>query len=196
MPPKAVNKVRNQNLLFQLRLTRIAVSFQDALLIILDCGPDSTVQTSKDGETFFSRAKKCVLRIFEQKIFGKSSDEIGLLLMGGETKNRLYDRENEGCYENLEEILELKLATWASARFIDEKVQPSETQADFFDALVLGMDILKEKYESRFYNKMKIVLITNFASALPLVSEEMKNKVIDKLKNGSEEMAPIELIVM
>lgn len=77
-------------------------------MIILDCGPDSAIQASKDGETFFSRAKKCVLRIFEQKIFGNSMDEIGLLLMGPETRNELYNPENEGCYEHLAEVLELK----------------------------------------------------------------------------------------
>lgn len=189
------------NFRFESFITSYPIFPQDALLIILDCGPDSFLNPTKEGETFFSRAKNCVVRIFEQKMFGCSNDEIGLILMGAPTEN-LLNIKNPDRYKHLAEVLKLKMAMWDSARFIDQSVQACDEKADWLEAVQLAMNILREKGESRTYGMMKIVLMTTLASEISDVSDERKKKVIDEMMNlnstkeDQKDQGPIELIVM
>lgn len=110
--------------------------------------------------------------------------------MGPSTNNCLFDAKDPVNYRYLAETLDLKIATWESARVIDQTVRTCDNQADWFDALVLAMHIIHENVESRTYDKKKIVLMTTFASTVPTVSQDTKQEVIEQIKKD------IELIVM
>lgn len=121
--------------------------------------------------------------------------------MGAPTENRLY-ATNPDRYKHLAEVLELKMAMWDSARFIDQNVQACDEKADWLAAVQLAMNILREKGESRTYGMMKIVLMTTFASEIDDVSEKRKKEIIDEMMNvnstkeDQKDQGPIELIVM
>uniref|UniRef100_A0A336LQW3 CSON001170 protein n=1 Tax=Culicoides sonorensis TaxID=179676 RepID=A0A336LQW3_CULSO len=168
---------------------------KDALLLFFDCGPDSNVTTSKDGETFFSRAKKCIMQIYQKKIFENSNDELGLVIMGGDTQNRMHQKilaeNSESTYQNLTEVLEMKIPTWDAVRFIEREIELCEDhRADWIEAILLGLDILHDMSMSRFYQKMKIILLTTFASPISYDREQ-----IDELINGINEKG-VDLIVI
>ncbi|XP_063708001.1 X-ray repair cross-complementing protein 5 [Culicoides brevitarsis] len=166
-------------------------ALKDAFVIVLDCSADSQKSSSKEGETFFERAKNCVLRIFERKIFAYSEDQLCLFLMGA--PGNYYTENGEKRYKNITKEVDLQKATWDHCRFIDHSVKPYDGKADWFEALDCALDMLHDASDSRPFSKMKILLLSTLGTQTTATSKDVK-EFINKTK--VEDKPPVEIIVI
>lgn len=148
-------------------------------MIILDVGQDTLVRRGKDNQSFFDRAKGCVSKIIQRKIFSKPQDEVGLVLMGTDkTSNQL--NVEYGGYENIAEAFELGPSNWQMLRVLEKQIQPSKVDADWFDALVVAMHFLKTGAQAKKFATLKIILISTLSVA-PGVDQDQMESVVNKL---------------
>ena len=75
-------------------------------------------------------------------MFSTPHDEVALVLMGTQgTNNNL---SNELCgYEHISEAFDMGLTNWQMLRILENEIKPSNCEADWLDAIVIGMDVLK-----------------------------------------------------
>jgi hypothetical protein len=74
------------------------------------------------------------------QIFASSKDEIALILLGSkETENRLN-------YKNIKVTHPLLLPSWELVQFVED-LEGTMVNADWLDAIVVAMDVLKEETE-------------------------------------------------
>jgi hypothetical protein len=80
------------------------------------------------------------------QIFANLKDEVGLILLGSdETKNSLN-------YENISVTHLLALPSWEMVQFVED-LKETMVNADWVDAIVVAMDVLKEETEYvEYYN--------------------------------------------
>jgi len=89
------------------------------------------------------------------QIFSKPNDEIGLIAMGtNATSNQL--NSSIGGYDNISVLIELALSNWNMIRTLENEIVLSTKVADWFDALIVAMDFLRQ---STLY---KILLFLTF----------------------------------
>lgn len=118
------------------------ICLKEATIILLDVGENTLVTSGKDGKSFFARAKECVSKIIQKKIFAKPNDEIALILMGSdETINDLNRSMKEG-FENIVEKIPLQMPTWEMVRTLNE-LRPSEFSSEWVDGLVVALNYAK-----------------------------------------------------
>lgn len=125
----------------------------------------------------------------QRKIFQKSIDEVGLILMGAATNNCLSDNGSSG-YEHLHEAINLRIPTWDTIKFIENEVMPQEDRGDWMSGLVLALDILHREQETRKYKGKKIVLLTTFQSRIN--PNDIESVITSLIKENDE----TELVVM
>ncbi|XP_055596819.1 X-ray repair cross-complementing protein 5 [Uranotaenia lowii] len=161
-------------------------SSKEACVIILDVGKDTLINTNNRTESFFQRAKRCVTKIVERKIFSKPQDEVGLILMGtNETSNQL--NVEYGGYDHVSEAFDISPSNWQMLRVLEKQVQPSEVNADWFDALVVAMNFLKIGVQAKKFAHLKIIIISTL-SVSATIDEEQLDSVVKKLSTMSCEL--------
>ncbi|XP_062546603.1 X-ray repair cross-complementing protein 5 [Armigeres subalbatus] len=154
---------------------------KEGCMIILDVGKDTLVKSGNDGQTFFERAKNCVSKIVQRKIFSKPQDEVGLVLMGtDETNNQL--NLDYGGYQYISEAFELNPSNWQMLRILEKQVHPSTVNGDWFDALIVAMNFLKVNAQAKKFASLKIILVSALSVASHLDSDQM-DSVVAKLKD-------------
>lgn len=110
---------------------------------MLDVGQSTSALSGKNGISFFERAKTCVSKIIQKKIFAKPNDEVALILMGcDETKNDLNDTMNG--FENITETISLQMPNWEMIRELD-KVERGNSKSDWVDGLVVAVNFAKNE---------------------------------------------------
>lgn len=115
--------------------------FQEATFILLDVGENTMVASGKTGLSFFDRAKECVSKIMQKKIFAKPNDEVALMLMGSDdTENDL--NSSMGGFENIVEKVRLQIPTWGVIRDL-EQLSPCDFSSDWVDGLVAALNYAK-----------------------------------------------------
>lgn len=119
------------------------ISMKEATIIVLDVGENTLVTSGKGGSSFFQRAKACVSKIIQKKIFAKPKDEVALLLIGcDETANDL--NASMAGFENIVEKIPLQTPAWEMVRLL-EKLQPCDFSSDWVDGLVVAINFAKNE---------------------------------------------------
>lgn len=99
--------------------------------------------SGKDGTSFFKRAKACVSKIIQKKIFAKPNDEVGLLLMGADdTKNDL--NTSLSGFDNIVEMIPLQIPTWEMVRELED-LEAGNFSSDWVDGLVVALNFAKNE---------------------------------------------------
>uniref|UniRef100_A0A8D8EZW7 X-ray repair cross-complementing protein 5 n=1 Tax=Culex pipiens TaxID=7175 RepID=A0A8D8EZW7_CULPI len=154
---------------------------KEACMLILDVGKDTVVKSGKNDLTFFERAKGCVTKIVQRKIFSKPHDEVGLVLMGtDDTSNQL--NVECGGYEHIAEAFELGPSNWKMLRILESRIQPSKVNANWFDALLVATNFLKVGAQAKKFATLKIILISKLSGVVELEAGEL-DSFVDKLTN-------------
>nr|XP_058950192.1 X-ray repair cross-complementing protein 5-like [Pocillopora verrucosa] len=134
---------------------------KDAVVIILDVGP-SMCQALPGHSTSLEISVKAVNMIVQRKMFANTKDEFALVLFGTEgTSNQL--NESDGEYENITVARRLGLPDLELLRFIHDQITPGNVETDFIDAIVVGVDLLREQTVGKKCEK-KIYLFTDLGS--------------------------------
>lgn len=148
-------------------------------MLILDVGKDTVIKSGKNDQTFFERAKGCVTKIVQRKIFSKPQDEVGLVLMGtDDTSNQL--NVECGGYEHISEAFELGPCNWKMLRILESRIHPSTVNANWFDALVVATNFLKVGAQAKKFATLKIILISKLSGTVELEDGEL-DTFVDKL---------------
>lgn len=101
------------------------------------------IASGKGGNSFFERAKGCVSKIIQKKIFASPTDEIAVLLMGADdTKNDL-NTSMDG-FENIVEFIPLQMPSWEMVRQVDG-IKICENCSDWVDGLVVALNFAKNE---------------------------------------------------
>lgn len=99
------------------------------------------------------------------KIFFNPKDEIALVLFGTEeTENHLADEQ--GGYDHIKTQTPMSLPGLDLVRFVNNSIVPSQsedTQADFFDALVLGLDLVVKGTAGKKIKEYDVIMFTDAA---------------------------------
>ncbi|CAO1394725.1 unnamed protein product [Diamesa hyperborea] len=156
-------------------------------MILLDVGENTLNPSGDKNETFLSRAKACVSKIIQRKIFTKPNDEIGLVLMGCDDTQNDLNSSLEG-YENIAEVIPLSIPRWEMLRTL-EKIEASDTaSSDWVDGLVVALNYLKIQAEGKKFAHTRIVLITNF---LVMASDSNIDVIISTIGDCDIELVAI-----
>lgn len=85
--------------------------------MILDAGLTASTRP-KDGSSFFEKARSCICRIIERKIFSRPKDLIGIIVMNSDKSNL----HGDSACENISVFSELAEPTWDLIENMVEKV--------------------------------------------------------------------------
>ncbi|XP_019526576.3 X-ray repair cross-complementing protein 5 [Aedes albopictus] len=152
---------------------------KEGCMIILDVGKDTLTKSGKNDQTFFERAKSCVSKIVQRKIFSKPQDEVGLVLMGTDDTNNQLNVEYGG-YHHISEAFELNPSNWQMLRVLEKQVHASKVNGDWFDALVVAMNFLKVGAQAKKFASLKIILVSALSVSSNLDEDQM-DSVVRKL---------------
>lgn len=97
--------------------------------------------SGNNGLSFFDRAKECVSKIMQKKIFAKPNDEVGLVLMGAEETSNDLNSSLKG-FEHIVEKIQLQIPTWEIIRDLDQ-LSPCDYSSDWVDGLVVALNYAK-----------------------------------------------------
>lgn len=93
--------------------------------------------------------------MFYFQIFANTKDEFALILFGTEgTSNQL--NEQGGGYENITVARHLGLPDLEMLQFVHNQITPGNVETDFIDAIVVGMDLLREETKGKCVKKIYI----------------------------------------
>ncbi|XP_073251486.1 X-ray repair cross-complementing protein 5-like isoform X2 [Porites lutea] len=112
-------------------------------------------QAAPGHATSLETSVKAINMILQRKMFANTKDEFALVLFGTEgTSNSLNDKMKAG-YENITVARHLGLPDLEMLQFIHSQITPGNVETDFIDAIVVGMDLLREeanvKYDKKIY---------------------------------------------
>ncbi|KAJ7388679.1 X-ray repair cross-complementing protein 5 [Desmophyllum pertusum] len=151
---------------------------KDAVVIILDVGP-SMCQAPPGHSTYLEISVKAINMIIQRKMFANTKDEFAIILFGTEgTSNHLNGEHHEG-YENITVARGLSLPDLELLRFVHEQITPGNVETDFIDAIVVGMDLLREHTKGKKCEK-KIYLFSDLGS--PFGNDQLE-AITDGLNN-------------
>lgn len=115
---------------------------------MLDVG-ENTLNASGKNITFFDRAKTCVSKIIQKKIFAKPNDEIGIVLMGSDSTKNDLNKSLDG-FDNFTELVPLQMPSWEMIRTVDALEatdKTSETGENIFIAHLLSIEFLSRRLD-------------------------------------------------
>jgi ATP-dependent DNA helicase 2 subunit 2 len=111
---------------------------------VLDVGENTVVASGKGGTSFFDRAKLCVSKIIQKKIFSNPGDEVAVLLFGSdETKNDL--NTSLSGYENIVEAIPLQAPSWDMVRSLDNLSPSDYSSSEWVDGLIVALNFAKNE---------------------------------------------------
>ncbi|KYQ93240.1 ATP-dependent DNA helicase [Tieghemostelium lacteum] len=137
------------------------VPSKEAVVVILDIGLGMTGSSGKNqysntSSTPIEDALKSVTLLYQQKLIYGKKDELGLVLIGTkDTKNNL---QKDG-YQHITVVCDIEEPKIETLKFLDN-LGPGQSRGDIIDALIVGMDMLIQKTDSKKYQK-RIFLVTN-----------------------------------
>nr|CAD7461195.1 unnamed protein product [Timema tahoe] len=82
-------------------------------------------------------------------VFSCSKDEVSIILLGSE------NTDNNLNYKNICLAYPLGAPNWNMIEYIEKGIQPSLVDADWFEALILGLDVLKKRTTEGMRGKQK-----------------------------------------
>ncbi|XP_041774829.1 X-ray repair cross-complementing protein 5-like [Anopheles merus] len=153
-----------------------------AHMIVLDVGRSCAIATGRDKQSFFDKAKTCASLIVQRLIFSAPNDHVGIVLFGtDETNNQL--NVDSGGYENITEAFELKPPNWQTLRILQNQVVRTESEAGWFDALIVATNFLRNGALGKKFTGYSIILLS------PLfVAGDIDQSQLDSVADGISNM--------
>ncbi|KAI5152637.1 X-Ray Repair Cross-Complementing Protein 5 [Manis pentadactyla] len=147
-----------------------------AVVLCMDVG--FAMSNSVPGEESpFELAKKVMIMFLQRQVFAESKDEIALVLFGTDgTKNALACKDQ---YQNITVHRHLMLPDFDLLEDIERKIQPGSQQADFLDALIVCMDVIKQETVGKKFERRHIEVFTDLSSPF---SKDRLDTIINNLK--------------
>ncbi|XP_046987220.1 molybdenum cofactor biosynthesis protein 1-like [Schistocerca americana] len=112
-------------------------------MIVIDVGHVDSKYVIQKRSDFLQKAKLCVRRIVERRIFTSGKDEIGLIVLGSDKTQTLLD------YPNASVEFPLALPTWQVISFVEKSLHEREIKTDWIDGVVVGMQVLKDELDGK-----------------------------------------------
>ncbi|XP_049795525.1 X-ray repair cross-complementing protein 5 isoform X2 [Schistocerca nitens] len=146
----------------------------DAVIIVIDVGHFDSKNVIQKRSDFLQKAKLCVRRIVERRIFTSGKDEIGLIVLGSDKTQNPLD------YPNVSVEFPLALPTWQMISFVEKSLHESEIKTDWIDGVVVGMQVLKDELEGKQFTTTTLVLISDCAGD---VDDQHVDGIINELNS-------------
>ncbi|XP_022103565.1 X-ray repair cross-complementing protein 5-like [Acanthaster planci] len=154
---------------------------KEAILLCLDVGP-SMNQAPSGHATCLESAIDVITLLLQRKLFSESKDEFGVVLFGTQrTANRL---SSDG-YEHITEARPLGPVDLDLIQYIKNDIQPGPHTADFIDALVVALDLLKESSQGKKFTGLRLLLFSDLGGQF---SDDKLEGVINALKGLQVEL--------
>ncbi|XVF73400.1 hypothetical protein PTKIN_Ptkin12aG0198800 [Pterospermum kingtungense] len=154
----------------------IIIVEQEKLILLLDVGPSM--------HSVLPEVEKLCSMLVQKKLIYRKNDEVGVVVFGTkETKNEL-TKEVDG-YENVVVLQDIKVVDGDTIDTL-QKLPRGTVDGDFFDAIIVGMDILIKKYNKIYRGKKRLCLITN---AIHPIKEPLEGTKEDEVKTIAVLMA-------
>ncbi|XP_075964719.1 X-ray repair cross-complementing protein 5-like [Anarhichas minor] len=151
---------------------------KSALVLCMDVG-FSMSNSAPGEEPPFELAKKVIQKFVQRQVFAETKDELALVLFGTDsTKNSL---EQDGQYQNITVHRNLMMPDFELLEEIENQIHPESQQADWLDALVVCMDLLKTGTQGKTYDRLNISLLTDLNTQ---ASSEQLDVIIENLKQA------------
>uniref|UniRef100_A0A672JKJ0 X-ray repair complementing defective repair in Chinese hamster cells 5 n=1 Tax=Salarias fasciatus TaxID=181472 RepID=A0A672JKJ0_SALFA len=142
-----------------LRIQPEIVSYlQSALVLCMDVG-FSMSNSGPGEEPPFELAKKIIQKFVQRQVFAEAKDEVALVLFGTDATKNPLDQDNQ--YQNITVHRHLMVPDFELLEEIENQIHPENQQADWLDALVVCMHVLRTETEGKKYNVRNIVLLTD-----------------------------------
>ncbi|KAL6100702.1 xrcc5 [Pungitius sinensis] len=150
-----------------------------ALVLCMDVG-FSMSNSAPGEESPFELAKKVIQKFVQRQVFAETKDELALVLFGTDsTKNSL---DQDGQYQNITVHRPLTVPDFQLLEEIENQIHPENQQADWLDALVVCMDLLKTGTQGKKCDRVNISLLTDLNT--PANSEQL-DVIIENLKKAN-----------
>lgn len=149
---------------------------KSALVLCLDVG-FSMSNSGPGEEPPFETAKKVIQKFVQRQVFAETKDELAVVLFGTDgTKNPL---DKDGEYQNITVHRHLMMPDFELLEEIENQVQPENQQADWLDALVVCMHVLRTETQGKKCDRLNIVLLTDLniqasSDKLDIIIENLK----------------------
>ncbi|CAG2053394.1 unnamed protein product, partial [Timema podura] len=117
---------------------------------------------------FDCSSRACMHRLIDDWpaiLFTSSKDEVSIILLGSE------DTNNKLNYKNICLAYPLEAPNWNMIEYIEKGIKPSLVDADWFEALILGLDVLKKRATQR-WNRSKVALLLVFVTGSAVTGPE------------------------
>ncbi|XP_069360999.1 X-ray repair cross-complementing protein 5-like isoform X2 [Maniola hyperantus] len=171
--------------MMQLSETAMApTKIDQGTIIILDIGKNASVPEEKNGQSFFEKAKECAGRIIERKIISQGKNLVGIILLGAKTTNNSLAELAPGTCRHIEILEELQYPTWSMIRKLPDKA--SKSKGNWFDALLVAAEHLKNGVPATKIAQKKIILMTNFQAPSEMEDSQVKQAMAGFQEEGFE----------
>ncbi|KAK9537514.1 hypothetical protein VZT92_005123 [Zoarces viviparus] len=151
---------------------------KSALVLCMDVG-FSMSNSAPGEESPFELAKKVIQKFVQRQVFAETKDELALVLFGTDsTKNSL---EQDGQYQNITVHRHLMMPDFELLEEIENQIHPESQQADWLDALVVCMDLLKTETQGKKCDRFSISLLTDLNTQ---ASSEQLEVIIENLEQA------------
>lgn len=151
---------------------------KSALVLCMDVG-FSMSNSAPGEEPPFELAKKVIQKFVQRQVFAETKDELALVLFGTDsTKNSL---EKDGQYQNITVHRHLMMPDFELLEEIENQIHPESQQADWLDALVVCMDLLKTETQGKRCDRLSISLLTDLNTQ---ASSEQLDVIIENLEQA------------
>nr|XP_011424766.2 X-ray repair cross-complementing protein 5 [Crassostrea gigas] len=156
---------------------------KEAIAIVLDVGP-SMNNAPPGEETPLQTAVDAIKMIIQRKMFSESKDEVSLVLFGTpDTDNPLADGDS---YENVTISRPLGVVDFDFLQQVQNDITPSNTSADFVDALVVALDHLVNATQGKKGFAMKrLILLSDLGGEF---GDDQIEGIISGIKNSGTEL--------
>ncbi|XP_060943969.1 X-ray repair cross-complementing protein 5 [Limanda limanda] len=149
---------------------------KSALVLCMDVG-FSMSNSAPGEEPPFELAKKIVQKFVQRQVFAETKDEVALVLFGTDsTENPLHQDDQ---YQHITIYRHLDVAGFDLLEEIETQVRPESQHADWLDALVVSMDLLRTETKGKKFDRLNIVFLTDLNSP---ASADNLDAMIDNLK--------------
>ncbi|XP_039756436.1 X-ray repair cross-complementing protein 5-like [Pararge aegeria] len=153
-------------------------------IIILDIGRNVSMPEEKNGQSFFEKGKECAGRIIERKIISQGKNLLGIILLGAKTTNNTLAEQAPGTCRNIQLLTDLQYPTWSMIRNLPDV--PSKSKGNWFDALLVAAEHLKNGVPATKIVQKKIILMTNFLVPCDTEDKQIKQAIAGFQEEGFE----------
>ncbi|TDH07014.1 hypothetical protein EPR50_G00119080 [Perca flavescens] len=151
---------------------------KSALVLCMDVG-FSMSNSAPGEEPPFEFAKKVIQKFVQRQVFAETKDELALVLFGTDSTKNSLDKDDQ--YQNITVHRHLMVPDFELLEEIQNQIHPESQQADWLDALVVCMDLLKTETKEKKCDRLNIVLLTDLNTE---ANSEQLDVIIENLKQA------------